>query len=116
MTTQPCIFCKIVSAEIPAEIVYKDEQVTAFRDINPAGPKHVLIIPHKHIGSINDVAPGDQSLLGHILLTARKVAEIDDLTVNGYRLIVNTGPHANQTVPHLHVHVIGGQPMQYPMG
>jgi histidine triad (HIT) family protein len=116
MSTQPCIFCKIVSAEIPADVVYKDEQVTAFRDINPVGPTHVLIIPNKHIESVNDAAQDDEALLGHIFLTARKIAEIDGLTENGYRLIVNTGAHGNQTVSHLHLHVIGGQPMKYPMG
>ena len=116
MTTTSCIFCKIASAEIPSDVVYKDEQVTAFRDIHPAGPTHVLIIPNKHIGSVNDIEPEDEPLLGHIFVTARKIAEIDGLTENGYRLIVNTGPHASQTVPHLHLHVIGGQPMQYPMG
>jgi histidine triad (HIT) family protein len=111
-----CIFCKIASGEIPATIVYKDEQVTAFRDIHPAGPTHVLIIPNRHIASVNDVALEDESLLGHIFTTARKIAEIDGLTENGYRLIVNTGEHGNQTVQHLHLHVIGGQPMKYPMG
>jgi histidine triad (HIT) family protein len=116
MTTQPCTFCKIASAELPAVIVYKDELVTAFRDIHPVGPVHVLVIPNKHIASLNDVEPEDQALLGHIFITARKVAELDGLTENGYRLIVNTGAHGNQTISHLHIHVIGGRPMKYPMG
>ena len=116
MTTETCLFCRIASAELPATIVYKDEQVTAFRDINPAGPTHVLIIPNRHIASINEAVPGDEALLGHLLLTARKIAEMESLTENGYRLIVNTGVHGNQTVKHLHLHVIGGQPMKYPMG
>jgi len=116
MTTQSCTFCKIASAEIPAIIVYKDELVTAFRDIHPVGPVHVLVIPNKHIASLNDVEPEDEALLGHIFITARKVAELDGLAENGYRLIVNTGAHGNQTISHLHVHVIGGRPMKYPMG
>lgn len=116
MTVLDCLFCKIVAGDIPSQLVHKDELVTAFRDINPAGPTHVLIIPNRHIASINEVVPGDQALLGHMLLTARKVAELESLTENGYRLIVNTGEHGNQTVKHLHLHVIGGQPMKYPMG
>ena len=111
-----CIFCKIASGEIQATIVYKDEQVTAFRDIHPAGPTHVLIIPNRHIASINEVAPEDEALLGHLFIAARKVAEIDNIQENGYRVIVNTGEHGGQTVQHLHMHVIGGQAMKHPMG
>lgn len=111
-----CVFCKIVAGDIPATIVHKDEQVTAFRDISPAGPTHVLIVPNKHIASINTVEPADEPLLGHLFVVARKIAEMDKIQENGYRVIVNTGKHGGQTVHHLHMHVIGGQPMKHPMG
>lgn len=111
-----CIFCKIVAGEIPATIVHKDEQVTAFRDLHPVGPTHVLIVPNKHISSINAVEPEDAPLLGHLFVIARKIAETDNIQENGYRVIVNTGEHGGQTVHHLHMHVIGGQPMKHPMG
>ena len=111
-----CIFCKIATGEIPATIVYKDEQVTAFRDIHPAAPTHVLIIPNKHIASINEAVPTDEALLGHLFVSARKIAEMDGINESGYRVIVNTGEHGGQTVHHLHMHVLGGQTMQHPMG
>ena len=111
-----CIFCKIAAGEIPATIVYKDEQVTAFRDIHPAAPTHVLIIPNRHLASINEAMPEDESLLGHLFVTARKIAEIDGIQESGYRVIVNTGEHGGQTVHHLHMHLLGGQAMQHPMG
>lgn len=111
-----CIFCKIVRGELPATVVYKDEQVTAFRDIHPVAPTHILIVPNKHIVSTNDITTEDEPLLGHILTTVRQVAENEGIADTGYRLIVNTGPHANQVVFHLHLHVIGGQRMRHPMG
>jgi histidine triad (HIT) family protein len=115
MTTS-CIFCKIVAGEIPSTTVHKDERVTAFRDLNPVGPTHVLIVPNKHIASVNEATPDDEALLGHLFIIARKVAEMESITENGYRLIVNTGEHGGQTVHHLHMHVIGGQKMKHPMG
>lgn len=111
-----CIFCKIAAGEIPATVVYKDEQVTAFRDIHPAAPTHVLVIPNKHIASVNEAEAEDEALLGHLFVAARKIAEMDGLQENGYRVIVNTGEHGGQTVQHLHMHVLGGQAMQHPMG
>lgn len=111
-----CIFCKIVKGELPATITYQDEHVTAFRDINPVAPTHVLIVPNKHIASTNEVEPEDHPLLGHMLATVRKVAEKEGIIKSGYRLIINTGPDANQVVHHLHLHVIGGRRMRYPMG
>lgn len=111
-----CIFCKIVTGQIPAAVVYQDEQVTAFRDIHPVAPTHVLIVPNKHIASTNDAAPEDQALLGHMLLTVQTVAEKEGIKESGYRLIINTGGDANQVVYHLHLHVIGGQRMRHPMG
>ena len=111
-----CLFCKIASGEIPSTTVYKDEQVTAFRDLHPVGPTHVLIIPNKHIASLNEAAPEDEALLGHLFIAARKVAESEKISEGGYRVIVNTGEHGGQTVHHLHIHVIGGQQMKHPMG
>lgn len=111
-----CIFCRIVKGELPAKIVYKDEQVTAFRDINPVAPTHVLIIPNEHISSTNDVTAKDEQLLGHMLTTVKTIAEKEGISGSGYRLIVNTGSDANQVVFHLHLHVIGGHHLRHPMG
>jgi histidine triad (HIT) family protein len=90
--------------------------VTAFRDIHPVAPTHVLIVPNKHIQSVNQVEADDEQILGRLFRVARKVAEIDKITEGGYRTIVNSGAHGGQTVFHLHMHVIGGQRMKYPMG
>ena len=111
-----CIFCKIVRGDMPATVVYKDEQVTAFRDINPVAPTHILVVPNKHIPSTNDVAEQDEQLLGHMLAVVKPIADVEGITESGYRLIVNTGPDANQVVFHLHLHVIGGQRMRHRMG
>ena len=111
-----CIFCKIVRGEMPATIVYKDEQVTAFRDIRPVAPTHVLVVPNKHIGSMNEVAEHDEQFLGHMLTVVKPIADREGITDTGYRLIVNTGPDAHQVVFHLHLHIIGGGPMRHPMG
>jgi histidine triad (HIT) family protein len=111
-----CIFCKIVRGDMPANVVYKDEQVTAFRDINPVAPTHILVVPNKHIPSTNDVSEQDEQLLGHMLTVVKPIADIEGITESGYRLIVNTGPDANQVVFHLHLHIIGGQRMRHRMG
>ena len=111
-----CLFCKIASGEAPANIVYKDEFVTAFRDIHPVGPTHVLIVPNKHIQSVNDVEADDEQILGRMFTAARKAAEIDHITEGGYRVIINNVLHGGQTVYHLHMHVNGGQRMKYPIG
>ncbi len=114
--TDSCIFCKIVSGEIKGTIVYQDEQATAFRDINPAGPTHILIVPNKHIDSVNMLSEVDRQLVGQLFLVAGQLAKREGIDQSGYRLITNTGPDAGQTVFHLHVHLIGGQPMKHPMG
>lgn len=111
-----CLFCKIASGQIAAKIVYQDELVTAFRDIHPVAPTHVLVIPNKHIQSINHVENDDEQILGHLFTVARKVAEMEAITENGYRTVINTGAHGGQTIFHMHMHVIGGQPMKHPMG
>jgi histidine triad (HIT) family protein len=111
-----CIFCKIVSNEGKTTIVYQDEQVTAFRDIHPVAPTHILIVPNRHIDSVGMMQPEDEQVVGHIFSVARKLAEQEGISTAGYRLITNTGLHGGQTVFHLHVHLIGGQRMKYPMG
>jgi histidine triad (HIT) family protein len=114
--TDSCVFCKIVSKEAQAEIVYRDDQVTAFRDIHPVAPTHILLVPNKHIESVGTLDAEDEQLLGHIFTVARKLAEDERIDRGGYRLITNTGADGGQTVFHLHVHLIGGQRMRYPMG
>lgn len=111
-----CIFCKIIAGEIPGNFVYKDDLITAFHDINPVAPVHILVIPNKHIPSTNDITEQDESLLGHILLTVKKIAAGQGIAEKGYRLIINTGPDAHQLVDHLHMHILGGQFMRHPMG
>jgi histidine triad (HIT) family protein len=111
-----CIFCKILSGQAPAQFVYQDEQVVAFRDIHPAGPIHILIIPRRHIASVNDLEEPDEALMGHLFIVARQIATQEGVDQTGYRLIVNTGPHSGQAVFHIHMHLIGGQRMRYPMG
>ncbi len=104
-----CIFCKIAAGEIPATVVYENERVLAFEDLNPQMPVHALIIPKEHYANIGDGVPDD--LMGHVFNTVKKVAEIKGIADSGYRVIVNTGSDAQQTVHHLHVHVLGGAPM-----
>lgn len=116
MNSSACLFCRIVSGELPAVIVYQDDLVTAFRDIHPVAPTHVLIVPNRHIQSVSHVEPDDEQILGHLFTAARKIAEIEKITEGGYRTIVNTGAHSGQTVFHLHMHVIGGQRLRFPMG
>lgn len=111
-----CIFCKIAAGQASAEILYQDEQVTAFRDIHPVAPTHVLLIPNRHIESVNHASLEDELTLGHLFVVARKVAESEGIAHRGYRLVINTNADGGQTVFHLHMHLIGGQRMRYPMG
>ncbi len=104
-----CIFCKIVSGESPAQILQRDGQVTAFRDTHPIASTHILIVTNRHIDSVNKLAAEDESLVGHMVLLAKQLAEQEGIAERGYRLIVNTGAHAGQTVFHLHLHLIGGR-------
>jgi histidine triad (HIT) family protein len=97
-------------------MLYQDEQVSAFRDIHPVAPTHVLIIPNQHVASVNDLTAGDEQVVGRMFSIARVLAKQEGIDQSGYRLIVNTGPHAGQLVFHLHLHLIGGQRMRYPMG
>ena len=103
-----CIFCDIVAGKSPAQIIYRDDLVTAFRDRHPISRVHVLIIPNRHIASVNELDDGDESLIGHMVLVAKKLAAQEGVAEDGYRLILNTGQHGGQTVPHLHLHLIAG--------
>ncbi len=109
-----CLFCRIVSGEIPASIVYRNDYVLAFRDITPVAGQHVLIIPLKHISSLSALTPEDEAIAGHILLAAGKVAEIIGIRESGYRLVFNNGKDAMQSVFHIHGHLIGGCTMGWP--
>ncbi len=110
------IFGKIIRKEIPAQIVHETERVLAFRDINPVAPSHILIIPKKPISSIAAATAEDKELLGELLLAAAEVARREGLEEGGYRVVTNIGTHGGQTVFHLHLHVIGGRPCQWPPG
>lgn len=111
-----CLFCKIVSNEIQGDIVFRDDQVTAFRDIQPVAPTHILIVPNKHIDSVNTLEAADEQLMGHLITTAGKLAKEEKIDEGGFRLIMNTNADSGQTVFHIHLHLIGGQMMKHPMG
>ena len=110
------LFTKIINREIAAKIVYEDDQCLAFRDINPQAPTHILLIPKKEIPSLNDLTENDASLMGHLMIVVPKIAEQEGIAERGYRVAINTNAHAGQTVPHIHLHIMGGRPMQWPPG
>jgi histidine triad (HIT) family protein len=110
------LFEKIITRQIPAQIVYEDDLVLAFRDIKPAAPVHVLIVPKKPISRIAAAVSGDHQVLGHLLLKAAEVADKLGLKEKGYRLVINNGPDAGESVPHLHCHILGGRHMAWPPG
>ena len=109
------IFMKIINREIPADIVYEDDECLAFRDVTPQAPVHVLLIPKKPVVSLKELTPSDAELCGHLLLTVPKVAEILGLD-GGYRTVINTGADGGQSVYHLHIHILGGRPLTWPPG
>ncbi|MDJ0800123.1 MAG: histidine triad nucleotide-binding protein [Calothrix sp. MO_167.B12] len=113
--TTETIFSKIIRREIPADIVYEDDLALAFNDIQPQAPVHILVIPKKPIAKLDDAESQDHALMGHLLLTAKRVAQQAGLT-NGYRLVINTGADGGQTVYHLHIHILGGRQMKWPPG
>jgi histidine triad (HIT) family protein len=110
------IFGKIIRKEIPANIVYEDDLCLAFTDISPQAPTHILVIPKQPIPKLSDVTVADKELLGHLLLTVKKVADNAGLAETGYRVVINTGNDGGQTVFHLHMHILGGRSMQWPPG
>lgn len=109
MFDNQCIFCKILQRTAHAEILYRDELVTAFEDIHPVAPVHVLVIPNRHIESLNSATGEDEPVLGHMITIARDLAKEKQVEESGYRLVINTGPDAGQSVFHVHLHMIGGQ-------
>ena len=110
------IFEKIVRREIPADIVWENDEVLAFRDVNPQAPVHILIVPKRVVPRLTEATPADEALLGKLLLAARAVAEKLDLVKSGYRVVINSGPDAGESVPHLHLHVLGKRALAWPPG
>lgn len=111
-----CIFCRIAAGELPAKIVREDEETLAFRDIDPRAPTHVLIIPRRHIPSVNALTEADAELVGRLFVVAREIAEGEGVAESGYRLVMNTGPGAGQSVDHIHLHLLGGRDLSWPPG
>lgn len=110
-----CIFCRIAGKDVAAKIVHEDDEIVAFRDLSPQAPVHVLVIPRRHIASLDHAVEADRELLGRMMLVAKAVAEQERLA-SGYRIVTNCGPGAGQSVLHLHLHVLGGRPMSWPPG
>ena len=111
-----CLFCNIIDGKLPADIVYQDDEVLAFRDINPVAPTHILCIPRKHISTSNEFTAQDEAVAGKLLLTASKLAKQLGFAEDGYRLVMNCNGHAGQTVFHIHLHLLGGRHMSWPPG
>jgi histidine triad (HIT) family protein len=111
-----CIFCKIVARTIPAALVYEDDMVVAFDDLNPQAPTHTLVIPRKHVASIAELQDSDVGLLGRLMLAGNKIAKLKGIDDAGYRVVINTGAHGGQSVFHLHLHVLGGRHLAWPPG
>lgn len=118
MVTQmdDCLFCKMISREIEPDVVYEDEDVLAFRDINPQAPVHVVIIPKRHIATLNDLQAGDAELMGKLYLAATRIAQIEGIADAGYRTLINCNEAGGQTVFHIHLHLLGGRHMGWPPG
>jgi len=111
-----CLFCKIAQGEIPANVVYKDDQVVAFDDINPQAAQHKIIIPRQHIANLNDLKVEEVDLIGHLLLAATRLAKQLNIAEEGYRLVMNCNEAGGQTVGHIHIHLLGGRAMHWPPG
>ncbi len=111
-----CIFCKIIAGDIPADIVYQNDDVLAFRDLNPQAPLHVLVIPKKHIATINDMTATDAELVGKLYLAAQQIARQEGVADDGYRTVMNCNELAGQTVFHMHLHLLAGRAMNWPPG
>lgn len=111
-----CLFCTIVEKKTPATVVYEDDHALAFRDIRPMAPTHVLVVPKKHIAAVHDLESEHVETMGQLMLAARRVADQEKLTDDGYRLVINDGDAAGQTVHHIHVHLLGGRALGWPPG
>ncbi len=116
MTASDCLFCKIIAAEIPADIIYESSDTIAFRDINPQAPTHVVIVPRRHIATINDLENSDAEIVGQLFLAARDVAKQEGFAEDGYRVTMNCNAAAGQTVFHIHLHLLGGRKFSWPPG
>ena len=116
MSQKDCLFCKIVDGNLPADIVYENDMLVAFRDINAKAPTHILLIPRRHIATMNDLQNGDESLAGELFLTAAKIAADEGLADDGYRVVMNCNEAAGQSVFLIHLHLMGGRPMGWPPG
>jgi histidine triad (HIT) family protein len=116
MSSANCLFCKIVAGDIPSSKTYEDESCYAFNDVSPQAPTHILIVPRRHIDSMDVASAGDKELLGHLLLTAADIARDQGFAKDGYRVVINTNEDGGQTVFHLHVHLLGGRQFIFPPG
>ena len=116
MSQKDCLFCKIVDGDLPADIVYENDMLVAFRDINAKAPTHILLIPRRHIATMNDLQNGDESLAGELFITAAKIAADEGLADDGYRVVMNCNEAAGQSVFHIHLHLMGGRTMSWPPG
>ena len=114
--TDDCVFCRIISGNIPSDMIYKDEKVVAFRDVHPIAPVHILIVPRRHIAGVGDLAQEDAGLVGHMVLIARRLAEQEQIAESGYRLVVNSGADGGQAVMNLHLNLIGGRKLDDSLG
>jgi len=113
---EECLFCRIVAGEIPADFVYRDDEVVAFRDIHPVASTHILLVPREHIGSMNELRPEHEALMGRMMLRIGALADQEGVAQGGFRVVVNNGPDGGQVVPHLHLHLIGGRRLRDRMG
>jgi histidine triad (HIT) family protein len=113
---ETCLFCRIVSGELPSDVVYQDDEFFAFRDINPQAPTHVLIIPKTHFNSLIEMSDQQEKLMGRLVIIAKKLAEMEGIAKSGYRLVLNCGSEGGQVVPHLHLHLIGGRKLNGKIG
>ena len=113
---ESCLFCKIISREIPAEIVWESDELLAFKDPNIVAPTHILLIPKEHVAGVSSLEPEHEVFLGKMFLAAKTVAEQENISEDGFRLVVNNGKQANQTIFHLHLHILGGRRMTWPPG
>ena len=111
-----CLFCRIISREIQASIVYEDERILAFNDINPQAPTHVLVVPKRHIATLNDLAAGDDQIVGELVRRAAAIAKAKGISAGGFRTVFNTNREAGQTVFHIHLHLLGGRSLHWPPG
>ncbi len=111
-----CLFCKIVNREIPSTIVYEDDRILAFEDINPQAPVHILVVPKRHIATLNDLTGDDDAVVGEVVRRAASIAETKGISANGFRTVFNTNRAAGQTVFHIHLHLLGGRSLEWPPG